>query len=540
MESSRRIIQDLVENDKLSTGASERVLRNMESSKITFSTLAHVPEQLLVTWLSQSELYLSLEEKIHISAAIKSTSENSTHEIKSLLKDVLLSLNPKKSTTTSKSPRSSQKVEKRDGKKTPRPKDKGDGTSSTTTATTIITTPTLLSTNSTSSSVTNNSSSSMPSSTSPQSNKKIPLTSASSAIPTILDLAKPPTTPTHKKFEDVYDILNFDEPLGKGAFSVVWKGKNKITQQIVAVKMISKKNSSSSSTTTNQQQQQKEHKVDELDTVRREIDIMYKLCQSHPHPNIVQLYEVFDTPNNLYLILEFIDGGELYDQIVIRGSYTEADAAKVIGQVLKAVSFMHKKGVAHRDLKPENILVSKSGDVIKVSDFGLSKDFDEGGPMRTMCGTEDYVSPEVLKNSPYTNAVDIWSIGVITYVLLCGYLPFDAKTDAEIFRRISTAKYQFDSPHWDFISKQAKDFIREILVLDPNSRPTADDLLTRPWIVMNNKDDEIIHHHSNSGGTQHTTLSTVDGLPSTSNVELNVKPSLQKHVAKRKQQKKEK
>jgi len=215
--------------------------------------------------------------------------------------------------------------------------------------------------------------------------------------------------------------------------------------------------------------------------LQREIDIMQKLKHAH----IISLEEVFDEEDNIYLVLELVTGGELFDQIVARGTYTESDAANIIRQILQAVAYMHENGVAHRDLKPENLLLSApNSDEIKITDFGLSKDFG-AGTLQTSCGTPDYVAPEVLKGQPYDHSVDIWSIGVITYILLCGFPPFYGNTDAQIFDKILKCQYDFPSPDWDNISEDAKQFVGAILTLDPHARPTAADCLEAPWLQHN-------------------------------------------------------
>jgi len=264
-----------------------------------------------------------------------------------------------------------------------------------------------------------------------------------------------------KKIEDSYVI---GKELGRGAFSIVYLGTGKDGSK-VAVKNISKKDISE----------------EELQNLGREISIMKKL----QHPGIVQLKDTFETDTTLYLVLELVDGGELFDQIVDRGNYSEADAAAVIRQVLEATAFMHSKGIAHRDLKPENLLVcGPKKETVKLADFGLSK--DEGtGNLQTASGTPGYVAPEVLGGNPYTNAVDIWSIGVITYVMLCGYTPFYSENQRELFQQILKAEYTFGSPEWDDISKDAKDFIAKILVVNGNVRPSAADCLQHPWVTGN-------------------------------------------------------
>eukprot|EP01125_Pyxidicula_operculata_P001100 TRINITY_DN10_c0_g1_i3.p1 TRINITY_DN10_c0_g1~~TRINITY_DN10_c0_g1_i3.p1 ORF type:complete len:224 (+),score=79.08 TRINITY_DN10_c0_g1_i3:645-1316(+) len=194
------------------------------------------------------------------------------------------------------------------------------------------------------------------------------------------------------------------------------------------------------------------------------------------HKNIIALHEVFDESDKIYLVMELVTGGELFDQIVSRGTYSERDAAGIIRQILEAVDYMHRNGVAHRDLKPENLLCSgPDNSEIKITDFGLSKDF-ASAQLKTSCGTPDYVAPEVLMGKQYDNSVDIWSIGVITYILLCGFPPFYGTTDQQIFEKILK-------------SDEAKDFIKAILVLDHEKRPTAADCLEAPWIEKGSSPD---------------------------------------------------
>jgi len=256
-----------------------------------------------------------------------------------------------------------------------------------------------------------------------------------------------------------YDI---GPEIGKGGFSVVHSAKKKSNGDVVAVKIIDKN---------------PDHE-EELQLLQREIDIMRKLR----HKNIIALHEVYDEPEKIYLVMELVTGGELFDQIVSKGTYSERDAANTVRQILEAVEYMHANGIAHRDLKPENLLCSgPSNEIIKVTDFGLSKDFATGS-LKTSCGTPDYVAPEVLKGQTYDNSVDIWSIGVITYILLCGFPPFYGTTDQQIFEKILKGQYDFPSPDWDNISAEAKQFISSILVLDYNQRPSASDCLANNWI----------------------------------------------------------
>jgi len=267
--------------------------------------------------------------------------------------------------------------------------------------------------------------------------------------------------PPPKEKKSIKEEYDFGEELGRGGFSVVVKATKKDTKDVVAVKIIEKNQSD-----------------EELQLLQREIDILKKLT----HPNIISLKDVFDEKETIYLVMELVQGGELFDQIVSRGTYSEADAANIVRQILDAVAYMHDNGIAHRDLKPENLLCSgDESNTIKVTDFGLSKDFSTAS-LRTSCGTPDYVAPEVLKGQPYDNTVDIWSIGVITYILLCGFPPFYGNTDQQIFEKILRVEYDFPSPDWDHISVEAKQFIKSILVPEPSKRPSALEAIEMDWI----------------------------------------------------------
>ncbi|KAH9512972.1 hypothetical protein Btru_037196 [Bulinus truncatus] len=192
--------------------------------------------------------------------------------------------------------------------------------------------------------------------------------------------------------------------------------------------------------------------------------------------------------------MELVTGGELFDRIVEKGSYTEKDASLLIRQVLEAVDYMHDRGVVHRDLKPENLLFYSPEDdsKIMISDFGLSK-MEGSGIMATACGTPGYVAPEVLAQQPYGKEVDCWSIGVIAYILLCGYPPFYDENDAELFKQILKAQYEFDSPFWDEISESAKDFIRHLMCKDPKERYSCKQAIGHPWISGNAALSKDIH-----------------------------------------------
>lgn len=280
--------------------------------------------------------------------------------------------------------------------------------------------------------------------------------------------------PSWKQAEDIRDIYNFRDVLGTGAFSEVILAEDKRTQKLVAIKCIAKK--------------ALEGKEGSMEN---EIAVLHKI----KHPNIVALDDIYESGGHLYLIMQLVSGGELFDRIVEKGFYTERDASRLIFQVLDAVKYLHDLGIVHRDLKPENLLYYSLDEdsKIMISDFGLSKMEDPGSVLSTACGTPGYVAPEVLAQKPYSKAVDCWSIGVIAYILLCGYPPFYDENDAKLFEQILKAEYEFDSPYWDDISDSAKDFIRHLMEKDPEKRFTCEQALQHPWIAGDTALDKNIH-----------------------------------------------
>ncbi|KAJ3312290.1 calcium calmodulin-dependent protein kinase type 1G, partial [Blyttiomyces sp. JEL0837] len=215
-------------------------------------------------------------------------------------------------------------------------------------------------------------------------------------------------------------------------------------------------------------------------SVKSEIAVLQKLH----HPNIIGLKDVFENKKNLYLVTDLATGGELFDQIVAKGSYTEKDAAVIVKQLLNAVAYMHKEDVVHRDLKPENLLLlNKTADSpIMITDFGLAKEAHLDYMLKTACGTPAYIAPEVLRQSGHGKPVDVWGMGVITYVLLCGYTPFYGESQHELFEAIIHGEYEFEEEFWSQVSEDAKDFIRKMLTLDPRERPTAEEVLKHKWL----------------------------------------------------------
>ncbi|XP_006877282.1 PREDICTED: calcium/calmodulin-dependent protein kinase type 1B [Chrysochloris asiatica] len=265
-----------------------------------------------------------------------------------------------------------------------------------------------------------------------------------------------------KQTQDISSVYEIREKLGSGAFSEVVLAQERGSTHLVALKCIPKKALRGKET-----------------LVENEIAVLRRVS----HPNIVALEDVHESPSHLYLAMELVTGGELFDRIMERGSYTEKDASHLVGQVLGAVSYLHSLGIVHRDLKPENLLYATpfEDSKIMVSDFGLSK-IQAGNMLGTACGTPGYVAPELLEQRPYGKAVDVWALGVISYILLCGYPPFYDESDPELFSQILRASYEFDSPFWDDISDSAKDFIRHLLERDPQKRFTCQQALQHLWI----------------------------------------------------------
>ena len=213
--------------------------------------------------------------------------------------------------------------------------------------------------------------------------------------------------------------------IGRGSFSRVVRVEHKETKQPYAIKMIKVRGGK--------------------DSFESEVAVLRKV----KHDYIVQLYEVFECPERIYLVMELATGGELLDRIVCRGSFTEHDATRVLIMVLEGVSYLHSLGITHRDLKPENLLYYHPGNdsKIMITDFGFSSAFQnsDSATMDTICGTPEYIAPEILKRQPYTNAVDMWAIGVITHILLSGEMPFSDENRTRMYQAILKAKYSYIS-----------------------------------------------------------------------------------------------
>jgi len=215
-----------------------------------------------------------------------------------------------------------------------------------------------------------------------------------------------------------------------------------------------------------------------------------KILMSLHHPNIVKCFDIIEENKSFYVVLEMLKGGELFKRIIQKDHYNEHDAREVIYILINAIKFCHDKGIVHRDLKPENLLLTSDADDadIKIADFGFAA-YDHGdNQLFEQCGTPDYVAPEILRNDPYGPGVDMWAIGVITYVLLGGYLPFHDPDEWQLLKNVKTCKYKFDKRHWKGVSEEAKDLIRGLLTIDVTKRFTADQALNHSWVRLGEKE----------------------------------------------------
>lgn len=214
-----------------------------------------------------------------------------------------------------------------------------------------------------------------------------------------------------------------------------------------------------------------------------EVDVMVRLKS---HPNIVNFIGFYQDVKYYYLVQELCLGGELFSRIVERTFYSELEARGISRTLIATIGYCHMKGIVHRDLKPENILLSTRDDdySLKVADFGFARQvaYSNNNLLKTSCGSPGYVAPEILLKKPYGPSVDMWSLGVIIYILLCGYPPFHSDNQSVLFSLIKKGEFVFDSPYWDHVSASAKDLISHLLVVNPEERYTAKQALEHPWL----------------------------------------------------------
>jgi len=206
------------------------------------------------------------------------------------------------------------------------------------------------------------------------------------------------------------------------------------------------------------------------------------------HPNIVQLSESIESADSVYLVMELVKGSDLFDVIQGLGALREKVAGSILAQILSALAYMHSRGIVHHDIKPENVIVDYLSNKVKLTDFGSAREVKSMTP--SVAGTINYMAPEIIRNmrgaeNTCNSSVDIWSIGVVAYMMLCGVNPFENNSKAcqNIMNRIISGSFDFPSPQWDSIPKHCKDFIKLCLVVDPKQRATAAELLKHPWII---------------------------------------------------------
>ncbi|XGW28425.1 hypothetical protein V3C99_008306 [Haemonchus contortus] len=282
-----------------------------------------------------------------------------------------------------------------------------------------------------------------------------------------------PTMNASTKFSDNYDVK---EELGKGAFSVVRRCVHKATAAEYAAKIINTKKLSAR----------------DFQKLEREA----RICRKLQHPNIVRLHDSIQEESFHYLVFDLVTGGELFEDIVAREFYSEADASHCIQQILESIAYCHQNCIVHRDLKPENLLLASKakGAAVKLADFGLAIEVGQDTEAWFgFAGTPGYLSPEVLKKDPYGKPVDIWACGVILYILLVGYPPFWDEDQHRLYAQIKAGAYDYPSPEWDTVTPEAKSLIDSMLTVNPKKRITADQALKVPWICNRERVASVMH-----------------------------------------------
>ncbi|KAI8137298.1 kinase-like domain-containing protein [Fennellomyces sp. T-0311] len=269
-----------------------------------------------------------------------------------------------------------------------------------------------------------------------------------------------------------YDDHHLGRLLGRGNFANVYKARNKKTKEIVAVKVISKSKFI--------------RRPKMLPSIIQEVAILMSL---ENHPCVIKIGKVYNEPKYVYFILEYVPDGELFDYVVARKYLSENETRFVFCQLFSAIDFLHSKGIAHRDLKPENVLlVDKQKLHVKVTDFGLAKLQQGTSPFLSQCGTPNYVAPEILSPNglrAYGKECDLWSLGVMLYICLCGFPPFNEElAPPPMKEQIKRGIYDFPEPYWNKVSSEAKDLIKQLLTVDPDKRIKIKEVMQHPWMLM--------------------------------------------------------
>ncbi|XP_059264712.1 serine/threonine-protein kinase Chk2 isoform X6 [Mustela nigripes] len=298
--------------------------------------------------------------------------------------------------------------------------------------------------------------------------------------------------------KELRDQYIMSKTLGSGACGEVKLAFERKTCKKVAIKIISKRKFAIGS----------EREADPALNVETEIEILKKLN----HPCIIKIKDFFDA-EDYYIVLELMEGGELFDRVVGNKRLKEATCKLYFYQMLLAVQYLHENGIIHRDLKPENVLLSspKEDCLIKITDFGQSKILGETSLMRTLCGTPTYLAPEVLNSfgtAGYNRAVDCWSLGVILFICLSGYPPFsEHKTQVSLKDQITSGKFNFIPEAWAEVSEKALDLVKKLLVVDPKVRFTTEAALRHPWLQdedMKKKFQNLLFEENKSVSLPHT------------------------------------
>ncbi|MEJ1281902.1 checkpoint kinase 2 [Cricetulus griseus] len=320
-------------------------------------------------------------------------------------------------------------------------------------------------------------------------NSEIALSLCRNKVFVFFDLTVDDQSVYPKELRDEYIM---SKTLGSGACGEVKMAFERRTCKKVAIKIISKRKFALGSL---------REAADTAPSVETEIEILKKLN----HPCIIQIKDVFDA-DDYYIVLELMEGGELFDRVVGNKRLKEATCKLYFYQMLLAVQYLHENGIIHRDLKPENVLLSSQEEdcLIKITDFGQSKILGETSLMRTLCGTPTYLAPEVLVSNGtagYSRAVDCWSLGVILFICLSGYPPFsEHKTQVSLKDQITSGKYNFIPEVWTDISEKALDLVKKLLVVDPKARFTTEEALRHPWLqdeYMKKKFQDLLAQEKN-------------------------------------------
>jgi calcium-dependent protein kinase len=264
-----------------------------------------------------------------------------------------------------------------------------------------------------------------------------------------------------KKIQDVYELGT--EKLGRGSYGSFVKCKHRTSKDDRVVRMVGKA------------------RLKRVEQFKQEIAILKQM----DHPNVIKFYESFEDHRNFYLVIELLTGQGLFDCIIESGMFSETQAAAIMQQMLRAIYYLHENHICHRDLKPENFLFATKQDIstacLKLIGFGHATRFQENKTMTTKGGSPYYVAPQILLGE-YTQAADLWSLGVIMYIIVCGYPPFHAESDEEILAKVALGAFEFRTSDWEAVSGDCKSLIKELLRMNPRERYTAEQALNHVWI----------------------------------------------------------